>query len=78
LALALERSHGSLGGHAAQMRASDHQLQQPLAVAQMEKQGNEGTAFGVEGSGYGFKVVRRIGAADASLPTTCQMKRPTS
>ncbi len=78
LALALEQSQGSLGGHAAQMRASDHQLQQPLAVAQMEKQGNEGTAFGVEGSGYGFKVVRRIGAADASLPTTCQMKRPTS
>ena len=34
--------------------------------------------FGVEGSGFGFKVVHRLTAAEASLPTTCQMQRPGS
>ena len=78
LALALEQSKGVIGGHEAVMRAADHQLQQPLAVAQMERQGSAGTPFGVEGSGFGFKVVHRLTAAEASLPTTCQMQRPSS
>lgn len=31
--------------------------------------------FDVEGSGYGFKVVREIAAARAEMPGQCQMKR---
>lgn len=44
------------------MRADDHQFQQPLAVGLMERQGAPGVPFDVEGSGYGFRVVRRIDA----------------
>jgi branched-chain amino acid transport system substrate-binding protein len=32
--------------------------------------------FDVEGSGYGFKVVRQIQAEQARLPSTCKMVRP--
>ena len=41
----------------------------------MDKQGTPGVKFDVEGSGYGFRVVKQITAAQAELPTTCQMKR---
>jgi branched-chain amino acid transport system substrate-binding protein len=47
------------GGHAelapAQMRAADHQLQQPLVVSVMERAGTPGVAHDVEGSGFGFR-----------------------
>ena len=76
LALALESAQVSLAGRAGQMRAADHQFQQPLEVAVMEKQGAPGVKFDVEGSGYGFRVVRQISAKQAELPTTCQMQRP--
>jgi branched-chain amino acid transport system substrate-binding protein len=29
--------------------------------------------FDVEGSGYGFRVVKTISAAEAQMPTTCHM-----
>jgi branched-chain amino acid transport system substrate-binding protein len=58
------------------MRLADHQFQQPLVVGMMERQGTPGVTFDVEGSGYGFKVVRDISAAQAELPTTCRMARP--
>jgi len=32
--------------------------------------------FDVEGSGYGFRVVRQITAAQAQMPTNCQMLLP--
>jgi branched-chain amino acid transport system substrate-binding protein len=59
------------------MRAADHQFQQPLAVGVMDRMGSPGVKFDVEGSGYGFRVVRQIPAARAELPTTCRMTRPT-
>jgi len=32
--------------------------------------------FDVEGSGYGFKVVRTLSAKQAEQPSTCRMSRP--
>ena len=72
----LERSTVSLAGHPGSMRAADHQFQQPLQVAVMGKQGEPGIAFDVEGSGYGFRVIRTLSAAKATLPTSCAMQRP--
>ena len=75
VATQLERAQVTLAGQSGRMRASDHQFQQGLAVGVMDKQGTPGVNFDVEGSGYGFRVVKQITAAQAELPTTCQMKR---
>ena len=32
--------------------------------------------FDVEGSGYGFRVIKSVSAAAAEMPTRCQMQRP--
>jgi branched-chain amino acid transport system substrate-binding protein len=42
----------------------------------MARQGTPGVPFDVEGSGYGFKVVRQITAEQARLAHTCKMLRP--
>jgi branched-chain amino acid transport system substrate-binding protein len=72
----LERADVTLAGQRGVMRATDHQFQQPLMVGVMERQGSPGVPFDVEGSGYGFRVVRILKAEDAQLPTTCRMARP--
>ena len=65
-----------LGGlHAATMRASDHQLLQPLFVSVMGRAGTPGIAHDVEGSGFGFKTLRRFEPEQLALPTTCRMPR---
>ncbi|PUE42324.1 branched-chain amino acid ABC transporter substrate-binding protein [Limnohabitans sp. Bal53] len=76
VAMQLEKARVSIAGQTGSMRAQDHQFQQPLAVGVMARQGTPGVPFDVEGSGYGFKVVRQIKAEQASLPSTCQMVRP--
>ncbi|MFV0680516.1 branched-chain amino acid ABC transporter substrate-binding protein [Ottowia sp.] len=76
LARMLETTIVKLAGRTGTMRKEDHQFQQPLVVGVMERQGSPGVPFDVEGSGYGFKVVREIRAAKAKLPSTCQMVRP--
>jgi branched-chain amino acid transport system substrate-binding protein len=76
MALALEKARVSMAGQTGTMRAEDHQFQQPLVVGVMERQGSPGVPFDVEGSGYGFKVVRQIKAEQARLPSTCNMVRP--
>ncbi|MEX1167163.1 MAG: branched-chain amino acid ABC transporter substrate-binding protein [Hydrogenophaga sp.] len=76
LAAELEKAEVTLAGQTARMRAGDHQLQQPLAVAVMDRQGAPGTKFDVEGSGYGFRVVRQLTAQQAELPHRCNMARP--
>lgn len=69
----------ALGGiHSGVMRMQDHQLQQPLYVSVMDKAGKEGVAFDVEGSGYGFRSVRRFEPAELSMPSTCRMVRPAT
>ena len=66
-----------LGGfHAGLMRAQDHQFQQPLYVSRMERAGAPGVRFDAEGSGYGFKTVRRFEAHELTLPSSCRMTRP--
>ncbi len=75
VARAMEQVQVQLAGRTGYMRATDHQFQQPLAVGVMERQGTPGVKFDVEGSGYGFRVVREITALQAELPSTCQMKR---
>ena len=76
LALQLEKARVGIAGQSGSMRAQDHQFQQPLVVGVMARQGSPGVPFDVEGSGYGFKVVRQIKAEQARLPSTCQMVRP--
>ena len=62
--------------HAATMRAADHQLQQPLVVSVMDRVGTVGVQHDVEGSGLGFRTLRRFEAAAVTQPHTCRMQRP--
>ncbi len=61
--------------HEATVRADDHQVLQPLYVSVMERQGGA-VRFDNEGSGYGFRTVRKLKTAQTTLPTTCRMERP--
>lgn len=66
-----------LGGfHEGTMRADDHQFIQPLVVSVMDRAGRPGVAFDVEGSGYGFRTVRTVPAAQVQQPHQCRMERP--
>ena len=76
LGQALEAAQVSMAGQSGRMRAADHQFQQPLVVAVMDKQGQPGVQFDVEGSGYGFRTLRMVTVARAEQPHTCQMQRP--
>jgi branched-chain amino acid transport system substrate-binding protein len=79
VALALEGMDASatpFGWHGARMRAADHQLQQPLVVSVMERAGSLGVTHDIEGSGYGFRTLRRFEAAAVQQPHTCRMQRP--
>jgi branched-chain amino acid transport system substrate-binding protein len=76
LAAALEGVDVSLAGQRGRMRPADHQFQQPLVVGVMDRQGTTGVKFDVEGSGYGFRVLRRFSAEQAEMPHSCTMTRP--
>jgi branched-chain amino acid transport system substrate-binding protein len=76
VARALEQADVSLYGQRGRMRAADHQFQQQLVVGVMDRKGRPGVQFDVEGSGYGFRVVKTIAPERAELPTSCKMKRP--
>ena len=76
VATQLERASINLFGQSGAMRAADHQFQQALVVGVMDRQGTPGVKFDVEGSGYGFRVVKAITAAQAEMPTSCKMVRP--
>jgi len=76
VARALEQADVSLYGQRGRMRATDHQFQQQLVVGVMDRQGRPDVQFDVEGSGYGFRVVKTIAPERAELPTSCKMKRP--
>jgi branched-chain amino acid transport system substrate-binding protein len=77
LANALEQAAVSFSGWVGTMRAADHQFQQPLVVGMMDRQGTPGVKFDVEGSGYGFRVVRQFAPPKVEMPHTCKMVRPT-
>ena len=79
VAAQLEKAVVTMAGQTGAMRASDHQFQQPLLVAEMAKLaklGDAGVKFDVEGSGYGFRVIKTIASDKAAMPTTCKMIRP--
>ncbi len=76
VAAQLERAKVTFFAQTGSMRAVDHQFQQPLVVGVMARQGDVGVAFDVEGSGYGFRVIKTIAAVEAQQPTTCKMQRP--
>ena len=78
VALQLENAEVSMAGQRGKMRAMDHQFQQPMVVAMMAKQGGPDVPFDVEGSSYGFKVIRQFKAQELELPSVCKMKRPHS
>ncbi len=63
----------TFSGQTGVMRAADHQFQQPLVVGLMDKLGTPGVKFDVEGSGYGFRVIKQISAKAAEQPTSCKM-----
>jgi branched-chain amino acid transport system substrate-binding protein len=77
LATALEQAAVSFSGWSGRMRAADHQFLQPLVVGVMDRQGTPGVKFDVEGSGYGFRVVRQFAPAKVEMPHSCKMARPT-
>ena len=76
VALQLENAEVSMAGQRGKMRAMDHQFQQPMVVAMMAKQGGPDVLFDVEGSGYGFKIIRQFKAQELELPSVCKMNRP--
>ena len=76
VAAQLERASVTLGGQNGAMRAMDHQFQQSLVVGVMDRAGTPGVKFDVEGSGYGFRVVKTIASTVAEQPSTCRMQRP--
>ena len=76
VAMQMEKVKVNLNGQSGFMRAADHQFQQPLVVGVMDRQGTPGVKFDVEGSGYGFRVVKTLTPEAAELPTSCKMQRP--
>ena len=76
VAAQLEKAVVTMAGQTGMMRASDHQFQQPLLVAQMGRLGDVGVKFDVEGSGYGFRVIKTIASDKSAMPASCNMVRP--
>ena len=69
-----------------EMRASDHQIINPMYISTIVKAANKGdkpqaggdksVKYDQEDTGLGFKTDARIEAYVVSQPTSCQMKRP--
>lgn len=78
VAFALENIAVELYGQTGTMRAADHQFQQSLLVGRMQKSGSERVPFDVEGSGYGFEVIRSFTPEQASMSYSCEMLRPAA
>ena len=76
IATQLEKTKVTLSGQTGAMRGADHQFQQALVVGVMDRQGTPGVKFDVEGSGYGFRIVKTLTPEEAELPTSCKMQRP--
>jgi branched-chain amino acid transport system substrate-binding protein len=69
----LAKASVQFAGQKGVMREADHQFQQPLVVGVMDKLGAPGVKFDVEGSGYGFRIIKTLDAAKAQMPTTCKL-----
>jgi branched-chain amino acid transport system substrate-binding protein len=60
-----------------EMRATDHQIQEPLYIATWVKTDGKKVRYDQENTGYGWRTDQKIDTYVASQPTSCQMKRPT-
>jgi branched-chain amino acid transport system substrate-binding protein len=76
VAYALEglRLH-SFGGDL-EVRASDHQVEQPLYISSWQKLDGKKIKYDQEDTGYGWRVEVALPADAVTLPTSCQMQRP--
>lgn len=61
-----------------EMRKSDHQIQQPLYIATWAKMDGKKVKYDQENTGFGWHLDQKVGNHSGFLPTSCQMKRPTS
>jgi branched-chain amino acid transport system substrate-binding protein len=59
------------------MRATDHQLIQPLFIATFTKADGQKVKIDSERTGYGFLDDARIEGGTTATPTSCQMQRPS-
>jgi len=63
-----------------EMRASDHQMIQPLYISTLQKQASKGgpkdVKYDADNSGLGFMTDARIEAYVSAQPTSCNMKKP--
>jgi branched-chain amino acid transport system substrate-binding protein len=73
---ALSAERVSFYGQTGTMRPVDHQFQQALVVGVMDRQGTPGIKFDVEGSGFGFRVIKQLTAAQTEMASSCKMARP--
>jgi branched-chain amino acid transport system substrate-binding protein len=76
IALAMEGMEFDAGNGKVVMRKADHQLLQPMVFSVYSKKNGTTVKHDSEGTGYGFKTVATIPAAETEVPTTCAMKRP--
>ncbi len=60
-----------------EMRATDHQLQQPLYISTWTKVDGKKIKYDQENTGYGWSNDQKIEPYVATQPTSCQMKRPS-
>jgi branched-chain amino acid transport system substrate-binding protein len=58
-----------------EMRATDHQLQQPLYISSFTKAGGP-VRHDAEKTGFGFRTEKVVPTYVASTPTSCNMQRP--
>jgi len=66
----------SLNGEV-EIRKADHQAQQPIYVATWSKVNHKDVRYDQENTGYGWRTDVKVPAANATQPTSCQMKRPS-
>ncbi len=59
-----------------EMRAVDHQLQQPLYISTWAKVDGKKVKYDQENTGYGWSMDQKVESYVATQPTSCQMKRP--
>ena len=76
VAFAMEGMKVMLPNGEAEMRATDHQLQQNVTISSWQKVDGKSVRHDVENTGYGWKTVATLDSYIASQPTSCNMKRP--
>jgi branched-chain amino acid transport system substrate-binding protein len=58
------------------MRKDDHQFFQPMYIRSFGERSDK-EPFDEEKTGWGWRTITRLDAANTMLPTTCKMDRPS-